>query len=88
MNNFLDLSIYISHFSSSTCVEGSGENDSRASLQGSKPDRGKTLVTRSVMEMDDRTSDVSPWDVSRMDSHGHHPESPKQEKEEDFINEV
>jgi hypothetical protein len=26
--------------------------------------------------MDDRTSDVSPWDVSQMDSRGHHPESP------------
>lgn len=76
VNIFLDLSIYISRFSFSTFVEVSRENDSRASLQGRKPDRGVTLVTRSVMEMDDRTSDVSPWDVSNMDSRSHHPESP------------
>ena len=65
VNIFLDLSIYISHFSSSMFVEGFRENDSRASLQGCDPDTGATLGTRSWMEMDDRISDVSPWDVSQ-----------------------
>jgi hypothetical protein len=40
------------------------------------------------MEMDDRTSDES-MERLPMDSRGHHPESPKQEKDENRdVNEV
>ena len=46
-------------------LEGFRENDLRASLQGCEPDTDATLVTRSWMEMDDRTSYVSPRDVSQ-----------------------
>ena len=37
----------------------------RGRLEGCELDTGETLGDEVVMEMDDRTFDVSPWDVSQ-----------------------
>jgi hypothetical protein len=64
VNIFLDLSNYISHFSSSTVVCALGGTIQGPLCKAASP-IGYDAGDEVRMEMDDRTSDVSPWDVSQ-----------------------
>ena len=80
MNIFLDLSIHISHFSSSTFACALGKTI-RAPIEGREPDRVQRWRTRSGWKW--MTAHLTSMGRFPMDSRGYHTESPKQEKEED-----